>query len=303
MNNKNKSTGFTMVELIISITILVLIWVIGFISFSSHLNTTRDSSRVELLTNIESNLLNYKISTGYYPDPSSGKNVIYSGATLWTQWTFWFSVIKKMDWSISKVEDPYTKNEYTYSIKNTRKEFQLAWVLEWEEIASNSLVSWAYAVNNNELKSIVRWDYNWKMISVRLSWVTYILSIPSIISTSLDSLEIDDIIQGKHFVYNNYSNLPESYKDVYTVDNWIDFSTNQLLLFSWSINDLKIEANRLSLVENIYNSYIWNTLEYDDDLINTLKSTNLNFITPSKELLNIVCDVVNEKLKFKTDCL
>ena len=131
MNKK----AFTLVELIVVITILAILWTIAFISFQWYTKSARDSIRINDLKLIEKSLWLYKIETWEYPLPSDPDQVEYESKEVWTQWTVGQSVITNLD-KLNKVpRDPLTWSEYTYSRLNTKKELQLACILEWSPIA------------------------------------------------------------------------------------------------------------------------------------------------------------------------
>ena len=85
--------GFTLVELIVVITILVILGTIAFMSLSGFSGSARDSSRVSDLTNISKALEIAYVKTGSYPDPENFSSVTYSGGTLWKQGTLGESII------------------------------------------------------------------------------------------------------------------------------------------------------------------------------------------------------------------
>ena len=55
--------GFTLVELIVVITILVILGTIGFIQLGSFVGSARDSARIENLTNLQNGLALFQIKT------------------------------------------------------------------------------------------------------------------------------------------------------------------------------------------------------------------------------------------------
>jgi prepilin-type N-terminal cleavage/methylation domain-containing protein len=83
MNNKNKA--FTLVELIVALTILVILTVIATFSFISYSSSTRDTSRIIEFKNIEHSMYSYVMKTGFYPTPGEPVDVFYSGGLVWTQ--------------------------------------------------------------------------------------------------------------------------------------------------------------------------------------------------------------------------
>lgn len=77
--------GFTLVELIVVITILVILGTIAFVSLGSYAGTARDGSRVSDLANLSKGLDLFYVKNGSFPDPSGATSVTYSGAAIWQQ--------------------------------------------------------------------------------------------------------------------------------------------------------------------------------------------------------------------------
>ena len=78
MNKK----GFTMVELVVTITIITILGAISFITFSSYVSGSRDSKRVIDLESISASLeIFYKKNNGVYPKPSNSVVISYTGTT------------------------------------------------------------------------------------------------------------------------------------------------------------------------------------------------------------------------------
>ncbi|MDR2411484.1 MAG: prepilin-type N-terminal cleavage/methylation domain-containing protein [Candidatus Peribacteria bacterium] len=65
MNKK----AFSLVELIVSITILVILSSISFISYNSYLTKARDTQRKSDISYVSSALKSYKQQKGSYPNP------------------------------------------------------------------------------------------------------------------------------------------------------------------------------------------------------------------------------------------
>ena len=302
--NKNKS-AITLVEIIIALSVLAILWIIWFLSFWTYLVTVRDSTRLVEIENIESSFWTYVLRSGHYPEPTNWKNITYSWSIVWIQWTFWNSVSDKI-WYSRGVVDPLTKSEYTYSIKNTRREYSIAWVFEERPglVYNNIIKSTANAETlwKKTWVALVWWNYNWEIISTLLNWVTNILAIPSIISSDLTSLDLQNIINNKKFVYNDYNTLPASYSwTVYKLDSGINFSANNLVVFSWSISDLNRSYNQIIFLKNLYSAYSWSILT------KTLSSNKVDVVDlfspePSLKITTQACDVINFKLKYFVEC-
>ena len=177
-----KKQAFTLVELIVVITILAILWTIAFLSFQWYSLEARNSARASDIRNIEKALTLNKLKTWQFILPTTWVEITYSGSEVWTQWSFWEDTrIKLWDrWNMSKVPvDPLTQNEYTYSVLNTRTEMSIAAVMEWEYWLNNeynkTILNQTYAAWQIWTTYIV-WNYNWR-IAKTSSWnTTYILA-------------------------------------------------------------------------------------------------------------------------------
>ena len=132
---KSPQSGFTLVELIVVITILAILWTIAFVSLQWYSKSARDSARVSDMSRIKTSLELFKIDWAKYPEPTESVSITYNSTEAWTQWTFWqttFNNVEKLD----KIpRDPTTEELYIYSVTNTRKEFLLYWELEADDMA------------------------------------------------------------------------------------------------------------------------------------------------------------------------
>ena len=320
MNKK----AFTLVELIVVITILAILWTIAFISFQWYTRSSRDSVRINDLKLIEKNLSLYKVQTWEYPEPSDPDQVEYDLKEVWTQWTVWQSVITNLD-KLNKVpRDPLTWSEYTYSRLNTKNELQLACILEWSPVAlikneelknlfsvipaevgiyKNKLISQANAADvKTTATAYVIWDYNWQIAKVNSWSTTYVLAVPSIINWDMTLTDVIEVISNKKLVYNWYGNLPSSYTwTIFEMNWWFDYSqTWWIVVYSWNINDLKSnEDSRLSLISNLKWVYSWTILENTWN-IKQLVETDINTNTPSDDAKTLACGTVDFWLGINT---
>lgn len=67
---KHKTKGFTLVELLVVISIIAILSVIGITIFSSAQKSARDAKRKEDIHTIQLALEQYKTQYGYYPPPN-----------------------------------------------------------------------------------------------------------------------------------------------------------------------------------------------------------------------------------------
>lgn len=285
MINNNK--WFNLIELIISISIITILAVIWYMSLLSNLIIVRDSTRIVDLENIKSGLNSYILKSWFYPNPSDLTDIFYSGWLVWSQWVF-DNNIWNIIWYSENRYDPLTKTNYTYSVKKSKTEFSLAWVLE----------------NKLDVKNIaiVKWNYNWEILVSKNNLITYILAVPSIISANLISNNLIDIINNNYLVYDDYQNLPASFlKTEFNTNINIDFSSNILIVYSWSLQDLKKSATQVLLLQNIYNSYSW-TLLWNKISVSSINQGSLFDSNISQDIKISACELVNNKLNFLSEC-
>ena len=125
MRKLNKK-AFSLAELIVTISVLIILSTIAVISYSWYSSSSRDSVRLSDIDAINKSLELSFIRSGHYPEPSNWETITYSGSTIWIKWTIWKSVVNNFIWNNVVLLDPLTWNEYTYSILNTRKKYKLA---------------------------------------------------------------------------------------------------------------------------------------------------------------------------------
>lgn len=122
--------GFTLVELLVVITILVIIGSIAFFSLEWHLLSARDAVRVNDLSNISQGLDLTLIANGSLPHPDNNVITLFaSGSPVGYQGTVGEMVtrILKINGVLS---DPYDKKPYTYIINNNNTRYQLLTLFE-----------------------------------------------------------------------------------------------------------------------------------------------------------------------------
>ena len=231
--------GFTLVELIVVITILAVLATIWFVSFQWYWVSARDSVRIADIRQIEKSLSLHEVKHGSYPIPSNAINVTHSWQIAWYQWWYWKSVLA-LAGGMSKVPtDPLTWNEYAYSVVYNQKEMQLAAVMEWP-VASGFSQTYA-ATSSIAWNAYVTWNYNWKFIKLSTADTITILWVPSIITNEITDVDIQSILDNRNFVYKWYQNIPATYIDTWYTMGWgFNFmpSSWDPVLFEWTAEDL-----------------------------------------------------------------
>ncbi len=284
--NKSNKSAFTLVELIVVITILAILWTIAFMSFRWYNSNSRDSVRISDISNVITSMELYELEAWKYPIPSNWINVTYSWATVWNQWTLWKSVFTNVS-KLDKIpKDPLLDKEYTYSVSQNGTEYEVSWIIEGDE---------------DKVKAMVSGNYN-GIVSKVVSWNNCnILVVPSIISSDLDySTDFVELHDNWWLVYNWYNNLPSSYKNTKLFMFWgFDFLSDNLLVYSnndkceelfSSSNSATLE--KVSLLKWIQDSYS-NTILYKEWEISNIIDLNIDENNPSNEVNNYSINFVN----------
>jgi prepilin-type N-terminal cleavage/methylation domain-containing protein len=77
--------AFTLVELMVVITVLGILSTIGFVSYVGYAQDSRDGVRVANLNDIKKGLELKKSQTGDFPIPDNAYSVQYLGKEIWKQ--------------------------------------------------------------------------------------------------------------------------------------------------------------------------------------------------------------------------
>ncbi len=77
-----KSFGFTLVELVVVITILAILGTIGFLSIQGYSASARDGARISNLSNLQKGLTLWKVVAGTFPMPEDAVTLTASGVTI-----------------------------------------------------------------------------------------------------------------------------------------------------------------------------------------------------------------------------
>jgi len=251
---------FTLLELVVVVVILWILSIIWIIHFKWYEEDSRDSMRVQDVSLMQKSLELFVLDKWFYPKPTNSFEIGYSWWLLWHQWTFWDSVFRLV-WKINKKPiDPLFNTEYTYSTTSFQTEYELWWILEWSFLSNNSLFNKTYAYS--KYRAFVEWNYNWKFLRTSVWWKNYILALPWVITSDLSNLDISTLINNKSLVYNNRFNLPWSYNKI-GADRvwswWFDYDPwDNLVIFSWSLNELWTSSWKISFVlwlQNVYSEY------------------------------------------------
>ncbi|MDD2870380.1 MAG: FISUMP domain-containing protein [Candidatus Gracilibacteria bacterium] len=320
MNKHKKQSAFTLVELIVVITILAILGTIAFISLQGYSATARDSTRISDMGSMKTGLELFNLDAGKYPTPSDETIITYSGATAWTQGYFGEQTKENID-KLDKIPtDPLTDKKYVYSTTNTRQEFQLAGAMEGDEIsmnneqgimnnvASSPLTRVQSLAGRGELRGVLNTEtqaaektarlkisgsYNGKLLKVSTGSTDYVLAVPSIITSSGTDLQV--ISANNYLAYNGYKNLPFQYAGTYKTDGETNLNlvnSSNLVIFSGSLTTLSDTTSlgqtaRINLLTNLQNAYTGTTLSSVGEIAQIL-NTNTSDSTETEQLTTTI---------------
>ncbi|MFA5917899.1 MAG: prepilin-type N-terminal cleavage/methylation domain-containing protein [Candidatus Gracilibacteria bacterium] len=271
--------AFTLVELIVVITILAILGTIAFISFQNYSKSARDGARMADINNIEKSLGIFITEKGFYPIPDYGSHITYSGALARTQGTVGDNVTTNLKNLSKKPVDPLTGDEYTYSVANNNVEYQVATILEGGSMVYNLplITNQANAATTKTATSRVKGTYNEKILKVNTGGLDYVLAVPSIINSNINHVDFEDIITNKELVYNNYSNIPDSYKNSgYTMTGGFDYNPSSIIVYTGSTY-MTGDTEKLEFIDNLKKVYNGTILQGEggySEIINTDTATN-----------------------------
>ena len=283
-----KKQAFTLVELIVVITILAILWTIAFISLQWYSESSRDSVRISDVSNMKTSLALFELNSWKYPLPDDNQVVSYSWDTLWYQWIFWSTALSSLSKTLNKIpKDPLTYKEYTYSVTQNKSEYQILSLLE-SDLSLNSINKTNAALVNVITK--LDWTYNW--IFVKSS--NYIVPTPSIVNSEVNTWTlILDSTNIKSQIVNNWKNRLK-----FWTNSWKSWWLNiALSVYNWTIDSLKIDSNLQSLAEKIKLAYTWSEISTElvyKELVD-LNTNNLD------DLKNTVWNLVNNSLWAKVN--
>jgi len=157
---KNKKQAFTLVELIVVITILAILWTIAFISLQGYSKEARDSVRISDIKNIELGLEVYSVKAWKYLVPDNSIEITASGTLIWYQWNIWDRILDITNIS-NWWKDPLDNSYYTYYTNSTLKKYQLMGFLENQIQSNNTIFSQTIASDLTNRYPLNKWENLW----------------------------------------------------------------------------------------------------------------------------------------------
>lgn len=185
-----KAHAFTLIELVVVITILAILGTIGFLSVGGFSSRARDSGRAADVAQVSKSLDLSIIAVGDYPAPDQFFTVTYSGGAVWHQGTVGNGVIQKLHTSISgggldsRPTDPLNGAEFTYSKLAFGKAYQIKATYEGDAGLAMPWVPTAFAAPGNPTTAYIKGNYGGLTAKTVTGSTTYVLAVPSIVTGS-----------------------------------------------------------------------------------------------------------------------
>ncbi len=283
-------SAFTLAELIVVITILVILWTIAFISLGWYSLSARDSTRISDITNLRKTLELSAIKTGFYPTPTNGSGITFSWGLVWNEWSIGDSVINYLNsagFKLSKKStDPkYQNTEYAYSLLNNGKEYQVGAIVEDNATAYDSIITPVNA-SNDVLSAYIGGNYNGLIAKAQTGTTTYYLNIPSIILQDISTTSAKELTnqatQSGNLVLHKKSNLPHTYpitgmslspSVTFTAMSNSNQLTNGSGIVAYSMTGSSLDSTGVTtMMTNLYNIYNTSNLKWDTTSANQINA-------------------------------
>lgn len=139
--NHAASKAFTLVELIVVITIVGILSTIGFVSYSNYLTGARDSNRIAQMIKISESLQIFA-SKNSLPLPDNKVDITASGMIIASQGYIGTQVLETIDYSDGGL-DPKDDTPFTYMVSKDRKSLQLLALMEESQTVRITTQSYA----------------------------------------------------------------------------------------------------------------------------------------------------------------
>lgn len=265
---KTNFTGFTLVELIVVITILAILWTIAFIALQWYSKDARDSTRVSDIANIKTSLELFSLEAWKYPNPDNYQEMTY---TWWIvirkQWTIWENATSQMSRQLNEIPtDPLYDTEYIYSVTSNQFDYQLSSLNEWDIVYNN--IELLRKANATKVLSIkVSWTYNWLFIK---TW-NYIIPTPSLITSIKLPAELNEETISSQ-VIDDWPNIPYMTNLVDSATWWLTF--NNFEVYEWELNNESGTWDILAVYDVLKNTYEWSSVENEWNIKTLLSQTN-----------------------------
>lgn len=290
---KSIKKAFSMVELLIVISILAILWTISFIAFSSNVIWTRDTNRLEQLATMVSWFDAFSTNR-QLPIPNYGIEVRASWSVIWYEGELSKDILKLIEYN-QVWKDPKSKEYFVYFVNESKTKFQLlAYLEDKENLQTSFIFNSANALDYMWRYPTVAWHKLWILTE---SWTNNPLhEVPVLVNSGyLDIEKTTDYYKASFtdtdYIFWTWTKL-KIIKDIHA--NPIKSCLNILKWWNWNKNwiysinptwsklwkyevycDMTTDWWWWTLVMSVWNLKtipIWTTGEYKKDNLITLKT-------------------------------
>ncbi|MFK7780405.1 MAG: prepilin-type N-terminal cleavage/methylation domain-containing protein, partial [Candidatus Gracilibacteria bacterium] len=253
---KKQNKAFTLVELIVVITIIAILGTIAFVSLQGYSASSRNSVRVSDVSNMKTSLELFHLNAGKYPLPDNFETITYETMDLWYQGDFGDAVVSQLSRNLNKAPtDPLSDKKYIYSVSNNKNEFQILNLLE-SDLALNAITE----VNAATRTVIPRVDGTYNGVFIKT--ITHIVPVPSILTAedTTGGLILNDT--------NIHSQIISGGENIPNIGN-VNFNTGaltglKLSVYTGSVTKNDTDTKKEEIMKIIQEAYTGSVLANDD---------------------------------------
>lgn len=269
-----ESFWFTLVELIVVISILAILSTIAFLSFGWLSSKARDGNRISDVSAMKKALELFQVNSWKYPLPDNYYTVDYDNNDLWYQWKFWTTVVSNLSRNMQKVPtDPLTGREYIYSVTNNKNEYEILTLLEAKLTLGQITKASASTIT---VTPKIDWTYN----GIFIKTPNYIIPSPSIINAEVDWINITlDATNITSQIITNWNNILK-FGNINS-NTWSLVNLN-LSVYTWAITPESTDTEKENTMLAIQAAYTWSELVNNDKIKYILSKTT------TEELVTLV---------------
>lgn len=223
-SNQNKFLWFTLVELIVVITIVWILSTVWFVSYSGYLTSARDSNRISQLTKLSDSLQVYSASKTL-PLPDDKIDITASWAIIAYQWEVWVDVLETIDYT-NWWKDPKDDTYYTYYLTKDRKSLQLMAMMEEQSSTAFNLTPSTNAVNYEDRYPRTYGSKLWILIYSDTSNINLLNTPANLISDNIAAWDLD--------IFNLSLQYTAHFWDTWSI-SWIWKEVGIAILWEWRL--------------------------------------------------------------------
>lgn len=129
--------GFTLVEILVVVTIVSILWTIAFVSFSHYSASARDAVRKTDIANIHKGLEMYQLEAIRVPLPENKVDITADAQVVRYQGFAWATVLERAKiWKIWQwgARDPMSFDYYSYIVDTSQTKFEIVGFIETPDL-------------------------------------------------------------------------------------------------------------------------------------------------------------------------